>query len=1205
MASTAIVVILEKITSKDKDFRYMATSDLLHELQKDTFKVDSEQERKLCNVILTQLEDPSGDISNLAVSCLGHLARKVAESRAEDLVRQLCDKLISRGGGLLPADIQGRVRDALLAALMGEGRLLLRKKALQGLAALSVYLTDDALAGVVGPLLAALQQQPGVKADFARTYVQAVGQVSRAVGYRFGRYLSVAVPLAALEGFVLRCPHDTRPLLEPVRRAATRILVALIGRYPDQLPPLYRAALPELVGRFEREREEGVKGDVFAAVGELLAQGGALEVLESFFAALAAASGQVAATVEMLLATVNSAKDPGSQRLALLCLGEIGGRSDLSTLPAASLVALEVVSAVKYAVVDRPHPVDGALGPVLLDFLRLMGDGDRHVRRAAPGLVSGGLPALLPLLYAQTAIDDGLELRKAAFECLDILHDCCRDRLQPEAFLAALESGLGDHADVKAPCHTLLSKLAATDPGAVLAAAERLVAPLQKTLTTRLKSDAVITVRIIDSCPCRQVLKEGAPGVAKGGEVRRQEWCCGGQNHFDLSYFAFEDLAHPQHTEHLDPRGPSASLDSFLPSHAGAGLSNDSATCVQLSPGGGLTFRCRACGITPGYQPFAGASGLSLWIRPNSNSSDPFASSTPNNTLPPLKLFVTSDDRDAPNANGTIRYCFNEVYFNSTSPAATRPVPGSNNTWYQMSVPLSAFKCEGAVATEQLNRFDLQNVAERDAFFCLDKIGGIMDASVVASGMWAPITAGAALQMEPPQLPAAAAGGTAATPQQQPEELRPVRPAAAAPRQLQQVSAAGAAGGPMPARSPAVAAGVTRASPVGSFTPAGPSPGWLRGRTTYYGGPDFLSAAYDPARGEGSFGILSHGECGYTNSDGTLPFAREGYAASADANYDYPGSCGRCYQIKCVDGAVAENSTAYVHIENGYFGGDPGRTYLPAIKVVRDTRNRTWPGNPGEGQGLQVVKCWDTNKVVTVRIADACPCRQVLPDGAPGVKAGGEVRRQEWCCGGQNHFDLSYFAFEDLAHPVYGVMGGGLDGQDGTCVQLSPGGGLAFRCRACGTTPGYQPFAGASGLSLWIRPNSNSSDPFASSTPNNALPPLKLFVTSETPEGKRYCFNEIYFNTGVFPNGTDAVATRPSNWYQVAVPMSAFKCQGAVPTEQLNRFELQNVNERDAFFCLDKVQILKGRGSSEGRGSGREAAGEGGSGGTGGGGGGQ
>lgn len=67
-ANTALVVILEKIGSKDKDFRYMATSDLLNELQKDTFKTDSELERKLCGVVLTQLEDASGDISNLAVS---------------------------------------------------------------------------------------------------------------------------------------------------------------------------------------------------------------------------------------------------------------------------------------------------------------------------------------------------------------------------------------------------------------------------------------------------------------------------------------------------------------------------------------------------------------------------------------------------------------------------------------------------------------------------------------------------------------------------------------------------------------------------------------------------------------------------------------------------------------------------------------------------------------------------------------------------------------------------------------------------------------------------------------------------------------------------------------------------------------------------------------------------------------------------------
>jgi hypothetical protein len=47
----------------------------------------------------------------------------------------------------------------------------------------------------------------------------------------------------------------------------------------------------------------------------------------------------------------------------------------------------------------------------------------------------------------------------------------------------------------------------------------------------------------------------------------------------------------------------------------------------------------------------------------------------------------------------------------------------------------------------------------------------------------------------------------------------------------------------------------------------------------------------------GQYGILGQGACGYTNSDGSLPFPREMYAAAADANEDYPGSCGRCYQV--------------------------------------------------------------------------------------------------------------------------------------------------------------------------------------------------------------------------------------------------------------------------------------------------------------------
>lgn len=87
MANTALVVIMEKIASKDKDFRYMATSDLLHELQKDTFRADADLEKKLCTVVLNQLEDASGDISNLAVSwCVGHCSTRVYNASGLDTV---------------------------------------------------------------------------------------------------------------------------------------------------------------------------------------------------------------------------------------------------------------------------------------------------------------------------------------------------------------------------------------------------------------------------------------------------------------------------------------------------------------------------------------------------------------------------------------------------------------------------------------------------------------------------------------------------------------------------------------------------------------------------------------------------------------------------------------------------------------------------------------------------------------------------------------------------------------------------------------------------------------------------------------------------------------------------------------------------------------------------------------------------------------
>ena len=74
-------------------------------------------------------------------------------------------------------------------------------------------------------------------------------------------------------------------------------------------------------------------------------------------------------------------------------------------------------------------------------------------------LVADHLPGVMPRVYQQTIvnealirivdlgpfkhkIDDGLELRKAAFECMDVLLDNCVDRLDFQAFISHLESGL-------------------------------------------------------------------------------------------------------------------------------------------------------------------------------------------------------------------------------------------------------------------------------------------------------------------------------------------------------------------------------------------------------------------------------------------------------------------------------------------------------------------------------------------------------------------------------------------------------------------------------------------------------------------------------------------------------------------------------------------------------------------------------------------
>ncbi|XP_042009937.1 cullin-associated NEDD8-dissociated protein 1-like isoform X1 [Salvia splendens] len=220
--------------------------------------------------------------------------------------------------------------------------------------------------------------------------------------------------------------------------------------------------------------------------------------------------------------------EEGVRNVVAECLGKIALIEPGKLVPAlkertsspAAFTRATVVIAVKYSIVERQEKIDEILYPEISTFLMLIKDQDRHVRRAAvlalstaahnkPNLIKSLLPELLPLLYDQTVIkkelirtvdlgpfkhtvDDGLELRKAAFECVDTLLDSCLDQVNPSSFLVPyLLSGLDDHYDVKMPCHLILSKLADKCPSAVLAVLDSLVDPLHKTINFRPKQDAV------------------------------------------------------------------------------------------------------------------------------------------------------------------------------------------------------------------------------------------------------------------------------------------------------------------------------------------------------------------------------------------------------------------------------------------------------------------------------------------------------------------------------------------------------------------------------------------------------------------------------------------------------------------------------------------------------------------------------------------
>lgn len=220
-------------------------------------------------------------------------------------------------------------------------------------------------------------------------------------------------------------------------------------------------------------------------------------------------------------------QEEGTRNLVAECLGKLTLVNAAQLLPrlkqqlkaGSALARSTVVTAIKFTIIDQPAPIDSLLKDCIGDFLKTLQDEDINVRRVAlvmfnsaahnkPSLIRGLLATVLPHLYKETQIrkdlirevemgpfkhtvDDGLDVRKAAFECMYTLLDSCLEGLDVLQFLDHVEEGLKDHYDIRMLTFLMLARLASLCPAAVLQRLDRLIEPLKATCTTKVKAGSV------------------------------------------------------------------------------------------------------------------------------------------------------------------------------------------------------------------------------------------------------------------------------------------------------------------------------------------------------------------------------------------------------------------------------------------------------------------------------------------------------------------------------------------------------------------------------------------------------------------------------------------------------------------------------------------------------------------------------------------
>ncbi|TAQ89582.1 hypothetical protein B7494_g2085 [Chlorociboria aeruginascens] len=179
-----------------------------------------------------------------------------------------------------------------------------------------------------------------------------------------------------------------------------------------------------------------------------------------------------------------------------------------------------VIQAIRYTLPDGDESFDAVLQATLIEMLTVMlRDSELENRRLAlttlnsaahnkPGLIIPNLGLLLPLVLNESVIktelirevmmgpfkhkvDDGLEVRKSAYETLYSLMETAFSRINILDLYDRIIAGLQDEHDIRALCNLMLTKLVVLDPDETARRLDAIADCFRTVLSTKLKDSAV------------------------------------------------------------------------------------------------------------------------------------------------------------------------------------------------------------------------------------------------------------------------------------------------------------------------------------------------------------------------------------------------------------------------------------------------------------------------------------------------------------------------------------------------------------------------------------------------------------------------------------------------------------------------------------------------------------------------------------------